>query len=149
MCKGISVVLTQDKVYWSKKSNSHEVVKKNYNLKDTKIDTLAIAELYPRGKSILSTKHKDWEINFENQPNWLTEDVEKYKDRSRCGRDGLWAGNCSCQLKWELVKEGAMDKYTELKQRIEALKNGWDKEADDILDVIQLMDLALVVRGIN
>ena len=31
-----------------------------------------------------------------------------------------------------------MNKYDELKQRIEALSNGWDKEADDILIEIDL-----------
>jgi hypothetical protein len=33
-----------------------------------------------------------------------------------------------------------MDKYAELKTRIEGLKNGWDKEADDILQEIQGID---------
>jgi len=37
-----------------------------------------------------------------------------------------------------LIEGGdSMDKYSELKQRIEALKNGWDKEADDILHEIR------------
>ena len=35
-----------------------------------------------------------------------------------------------------ITEEGTVDKYTELKQRIEGLKNGWDKEADDILKEI-------------
>ena len=35
------------------------------------------------------------------------------------------------------ITEGSMDKYTELKQRIEGLKNGWDKEADEILQAVQ------------
>ena len=36
----------------------------------------------------------------------------------------------------ELIKEKTVDRYTELKQRIEGLRNGWDKEADDILNEI-------------
>ena len=32
-----------------------------------------------------------------------------------------------------LVKEVSMSKYDELKGRIEGLKNGWDKNADDII----------------
>jgi hemerythrin len=43
-------------------------------------------------------------------------------------------GGCSCQEKWELIERGpSMNKYNELKQRIEALDNGWTKEADEIL----------------
>lgn len=33
----------------------------------------------------------------------------------------------------DFIKEATMSKYQELKERIENLQNGWDKEADDIL----------------
>lgn len=43
-------------------------------------------------------------------------------------------------VNWYLFKdlklEGKMRKYDELKERIEVLENGWDKEADDILQEI-------------
>jgi hypothetical protein len=81
MCKGISVVLTKEKVYWSAKSNSHEEIKKKNSLRDTAIDGLLIAETYPRGKSIFSRKDEDWEVVFENKPSWF--DEHRDKDRVR------------------------------------------------------------------
>lgn len=42
----------------------------------------------------------------------------------------LWEGSINC------VKEGVVSKYDNLKSRITALNNGWDKEADDIIQEI-------------
>jgi hypothetical protein len=53
------------------------------------------------------------------------------------GRDSI-GHNCF----WEhpedliLIKEASMSKYDELKQRIEDLNDGWNKEADDVLQEI-------------
>jgi len=41
------------------------------------------------------------------------------------------------------VKEVPMSKYQELKERIENLENGWDKEADDILRELKFFDKSL------
>jgi len=81
VCKSKSLILTKENVYYSNKSNSHEEIKKEHNLKDTEFSQLCIAELYPRGKKVLSFDRVDWELYFENQPNWLIEDIERYKDR--------------------------------------------------------------------
>ena len=79
MCKGISMVATQNEVYWLESSNSHEEIKKAFKLKDNRADGLLIVELYPRGKSIFSTKEKDWQFMFENSPSWFDE----FKDKER------------------------------------------------------------------
>ncbi len=77
MCKGISFVLSEQEVYWSEKNNSHEEIKIQHKIKDTKIDRILIAEMYPRGKSIFSRERKDWEIKFENTPGWFIQTREE------------------------------------------------------------------------
>ena len=83
MCKAIGMILAKgsDKVYYCEDSQSHEKIKEKYGLKDTNSENLAPLEIYPRGESIISKEHKDWEINFENKPAWLLEDIEAYKDK--------------------------------------------------------------------
>lgn len=39
-------------------------------------------------------------------------------------------------LGFKVIREGKISKYEELKERIKNLQNGWDKEADDILQEI-------------
>lgn len=52
--------------------------------------------------------------------------------------------------KLELVERSApMSKYTELKQRIENLNNGWDKEADDILQELSKTEYYLCIKCLN
>ena len=80
MCKGKSLVMTKSySIYESITSNSHEKIKEENKLKDTDINELLIIELFPIGKHLLSNNRKDWEIIFENKPNWFNE--EKIKDK--------------------------------------------------------------------
>lgn len=80
MCKGISFVVTKNNCYWHT-SNSHENIKEEYKIRDTKEDELLIVELYPRGVKFLSEKIEDWELVTENRPAWYMEDEEEVKGR--------------------------------------------------------------------
>ena len=73
MCKGLSCAMTELDVYWLENSNSHQAIKDTFKLKDfnTGIKELLIVEVYPRGKKFMSTDEKDWEIKFENNPQWF------------------------------------------------------------------------------
>jgi Leucine-rich repeat (LRR) protein len=80
MCKGVSGILTKDRVCWTPESNSHEVIKKKFGLPDghqSSLASLAPFEVYPRGKSGFSKDLQDWEILFENKPaDWFLLDVD-------------------------------------------------------------------------
>lgn len=81
--------------------------------------------------------------------------MTKFKVGDRVVKDGKhgtigFTTTSLCCVQWDgaeyegsipyekLSSEGNMDKYTELKNRIEALKDGWNKEADDILQEMNL-----------
>jgi len=49
---------------------------------------------------------------------------------------------------FHLISEAKMSKYEELKARIEGLKNGWDKEADDILRELHTGSQSAIQLGI-
>ena len=76
MCKGKSFIVTKNEVYESSKSNSHEDIKTEFKLKDTNTENLLIAEAYPRGKNLISFRQEDWEISFENSPNWFNKEED-------------------------------------------------------------------------
>ena len=83
MCKGISLVINEEKCYWSKNSNSHEKIKKENKLGDNDRfrDRICSVELYPKGEKFLSFEEKDWELIFETVPDFLVENRPEIVDR--------------------------------------------------------------------
>jgi len=80
MCRGISIIVTPAECYWSP-DNSHETIKKEYNLRDEGLIELLIVELYPRGQRLLSEKEEDWELITENNPEWYLDNREEINSR--------------------------------------------------------------------
>ena len=84
-----------------------------------------------------SHKHKKPKPNY-----WCVGTVGKIVDGKTLSRGeiAVLKGDGWCEhKKSELTKiGGSMNKYEELKGRIGALSNGWDKEADDVLKEMNL-----------
>ena len=77
MCKGLSGIANKHGIYWTPKSNRHEVIKETHRLTDT-LD-LAPFEVYPMGKSCFSANRADWEIVWENKPSWFVHPEDERK----------------------------------------------------------------------
>jgi len=82
MCRMASFVLTKDKVYWSKKSDSHEDIISEYHLNDGENISILRAEIVPPNDNYRLPLEK-WEYNIDQDiiPDWYVAPHEEERTR--------------------------------------------------------------------
>ena len=132
MCKCASFVVTKSKVFWSKTSDSHEEIIKEFNLHEgVNGNNFVRVEVSPEGNN-LSLPLKDWEFKVDQDcvPGWFSNDVKKYE--KLCSLElKKWAKhklNFNVQEAFNLIhpfKVKRTKKNTLSKKEIEALVRDW------------------------
>jgi len=81
MCRAISFVVTQNAVYHSENSQSHEEIKREHNLRDGENSRLAPVECHPRNWRKDKYGREEWKIVWEEKPAWYNDDPHGNDDR--------------------------------------------------------------------
>ena len=143
MCNPASFVATKDRVYWSKKTDSHHEIISEHGLCESGIRGVNVVplEITPEGGN-LSLPLKDWKfaIDFAGFPRDLPEwwDLGKYEAMTRAELKG-WA---KVKLKGWKVKE-AFNPVNPLKQKRDksldkvALLKNWDSVQNSVQNSVR------------
>jgi hypothetical protein len=84
MCNPASLVVTRENIYWSKTSESHEDILKEFNIRDEvggKITLVRIECVPPDGRYDSDTKKWPVKVDQDNAPDWW--DAKKFDKRIR------------------------------------------------------------------
>jgi len=96
MCKFFRCLITKDRVYWNRNTDSHEDIITMYRLKDNEVDLVRV-ELLPIDGDVFNLNRENWKLEIDQDilPVWFEKSLyedEVFKAFSRCVENAFLIG---------------------------------------------------------